>query len=499
MQFTVLEYEEAPPADLGGAFLTKDNWNDFGFVTTFVLEVRQEHGPLLHIGHVRIAHMDMETDDGFVRTSDRMPTSFTRLPEGYFSLAQEDDYYEALRLLPPGTDGAILSALHDVGYTEGLWRAVHELQVFKKSLRRGYTPHELDRVMSIAAGERARVVPFHLAYIPPANGLLEPPTFTFDAEPGSLPSTNLHALIGRNGVGKSYLLHDIAQQVMAGSIRVTDGPHAFRKPLSGCVVVSFSPFDQPYETADDPGLPFDYVGLRHGDELRLKTDDELRDEFVRSFDAVRVGARGIRWRKAVRTLSYAASGFLDSYEDAIENLMRASLGRVQSEMGPIFESLSSGHKVALLTVTRLVEVVAERTIVLIDEPETHLHPPLLAALMRSVSDLLTDRNGMAIMATHSPVVLQEVPASCVWKLHRNGAELTAHRPALETYGENIGELTHEVFGLEVTSTGYHAAIAELVEQGLSYEEIATRFTALGSEARGLLRAMTFVRAREHKD
>lgn len=498
MQFTVLEYQEAPPADLGGAFLTKDNWNDFGFVTTFVLEVRQEHGPLLHIGHVRIAHMDMEADDGFVRTSDRMPTSFTHLPDGYFSLAQEDDYYAALRLLPAGTDHEILSALHDVGYTEGLWRAVHELQVFKKSLTRGSTGHELDRLLEIASGRRARVVPFHWAYVPPANGLLDPPTFTFDAEPGSLPSTNLHALIGRNGVGKSHLLHDIAQQVTAGSIEVGDGPGGFSGLLSGCVVVSFSPFDRPYETAEDPVCTLEYVGLRHPDEPRLKTEDELRGEFVKSFDAVRVGARGIRWRNAVRTLSYAASGFLDSYEDAIESMMRAPLWRIKSVMGPIFDGLSSGHKVALLTVTRLVEVVTERTIVLIDEPETHLHPPLLAALMRSVSDLLTDRNGMAIMATHSPVVLQEVPASCVWKLHRNGAELTAHRPALETYGENVGELTHEVFGLEVTSTGYHAAIAELVEQGLSYEEIATRFTALGSEARGLLRAMTFVRARENK-
>jgi hypothetical protein len=38
-------------------------------------------------------------------------------------------------------------------------------------------------------------------------------------------------------------------------------------------------------------------------------------------------------------------------------------------------------------------------------------PPLLAAMMRALSDLLVDRNGVAVVATHSPVVLQEVPAS----------------------------------------------------------------------------------------
>jgi hypothetical protein len=103
---------------------------------------------------------------------------------------------------------------------------------------------------------------------------------------------------------------------------------------------------------------------------------------------------------------------------------------------------------------------------------------------------------MAVMATHSPVVLQEIPASCVYKLRRYGDVLVAERPARETYGENVGELTHEAFGLEVTETGYHAALAELVEQGLPYEEIVARFTDLGSEARSILRAMTVLRGRE---
>jgi predicted ATP-dependent endonuclease of OLD family len=50
----------------------------------------------------------------------------------------------------------------------------------------------------------------------------------------------------------------------------------------------------------------------------------------------------------------------------------------------------------LLTITRLVETVEERTLVLLDEPEAHLHPPLLSAFVRSLSDLLINRNGVAI-------------------------------------------------------------------------------------------------------
>jgi len=77
--------------------------------------------------------------------------------------------------------------------------------------------------------------------------------------------------------------------------------------------------------------------------------------------------------------------------------------------------MSTGHAIVLLTTTRLVATVEEKTLVVMDEPESHLHPPLIAAFLRAVSNLIVDRNGVVIIATHSPVVLQEVPKTCVWK------------------------------------------------------------------------------------
>jgi predicted ATP-dependent endonuclease of OLD family len=115
----------------------------------------------------------------------------------------------------------------------------------------------------------------------------------------------------------------------------------------------------------------------------------------------------------------------------------------------IFRTASSGHKTVLLTMTKLVEVVGERTLVLIDEPEAHLHPPLAASFIRAFSALLASRNGLAILATHSPVMLQEVPQDCVWLLFRNGENIEVERPQIETFAETLGVLTREVFRLEV--------------------------------------------------
>jgi hypothetical protein len=120
-----------------------------------------------------------------------------------------------------------------------------------------------------------------------------------------------------------------------------------------------------------------------------------------------------------------------------------------------------------------------------------MHPPLLSAFIRALSDLLTNRNGMAIVATHSPVVLQEVPRNCVWRLQRSGDALAAERPQIETFGENVGTLTDEIFGLEVTATGFHKMLADAAAQADSYEEALARFGGqLGEEGRAILRAMT---------
>ncbi|MCZ5439143.1 AAA family ATPase [Escherichia coli] len=81
--------------------------------------------------------------------------------------------------------------------------------------------------------------------------------------------------------------------------------------------------------------------------------------------------------------------------------------------GRVFKNLSSGHKIVLLTITRLVESMEERSLVFLDEPEAHLHPPLLSAFIRSLSDLLINRNAVSIIATHSPVVLREVPEAAL--------------------------------------------------------------------------------------
>ena len=92
------------------------------------------------------------------------------------------------------------------------------------------------------------------------------------------------------------------------------------------------------------------------------------------------------------------------------------------------------------------------------------------------------------------MVLQEVPTSCVWKVTRSRLQASISRPAVETFGENVGILTREVFGLEVVKSGYHTVLAASVAEGGSFDDIVEAFNnSLGFEAKAVLRAMIMSR------
>ena len=69
----------------------------------------------------------------------------------------------------------------------------------------------------------------------------------------------------------------------------------------------------------------------------------------------------------------------------------------------------------------MVNFVERKTLVIMDEPEEHLHPPLVSAFIRALSELMSYRNGVAIIATHSPVIVQEVLEDAYGKLGDTGS------------------------------------------------------------------------------
>ena len=61
----------------------------------------------------------------------------------------------------------------------------------------------------------------------------------------------------------------------------------------------------------------------------------------------------------------------------------------------------------------------------------------------------------------------------------------------------MGVLTREVFGLEVSQTGFHRILADEVRKGQSFATVIENFNGeIGAEARAILRALVTTRDSE---
>ncbi len=452
------------------------------------------------LGQVKIARLGMG-DSG--RTV--LDPSFTRLPDSFFSLGQDEEYYRKLALLDRRTRVAVADGLRDVVADRAQLDRAREEQVLLVSLLRSVS-------MVAVEGEFRRLLsgcfedePYGFSFV--TGGDSEGVQFDFNVIPASEPPTNVHVIVGRNGCGKTYLLNGMADAILASLQEET--PHGRFVPpqgsgvtgFAGVVLVSFSAFDQFKLRGEreslSRGLRYKYVGLRSPDNGTVGPESDLSEQltrqFVESFGQCQVGARRDRWVRAMEVLE-SDVGFRQL---GMSRLLAGDLAVSEEPRFHVrehFQPLSSGHKVVLLTLTRLVETVQERTLVLLDEPECHLHPPLLSAFVRALSHLLAEQNGVAIIATHSPVVLQEVPASCVWKVVRSGSVTRAKRLDIETFGENTGVLTREVFGLDVAKSGFHWLVQTIVESSGSATEVKKRLHGqLGSEARAIVHGLMATR------
>lgn len=346
----------------------------------------------------------------------------------------------------------------------------------------------------------APLTEFKFLYQFPIFAGAPPVGLDFLVEPNAQPPTNVQVLIGRNGVGKSRCMRHMVLSLLGrppppqesyGEMHLQQDALA-DWAFAGLVLVSFSAFDD-FDVVPEPGdkMPCTIVGLRKpsqpGGQSQAKSKPELAVDFRRSLEKCLVGQKKRRWLSAIQTLE-ADDLFQEAEISQLSDRDQDPIWAAQVER--IFERLSSGHSIVLLTITKLVELVDEKTLVFLDEPEGHLHPPLFSAFIRCLSDLLVKRNGVAIVATHSPVVLQEVPSSCVWKLRRSGPVTVAERPTVETFGENIGVLTRDVFGLNVTHAGFHTLVMAAVDQGKSFDEVVAHFGGLlGSEAQAIVQAL----------
>lgn len=501
-------------------YLENSNWDDwFQFETVYIMYYKNRR-----IGSLKIGRR------GQTERRVTLPSCFAELPEECFSLGCNVDYYASVKNLGDEEREEILVALHDLAYDLELFESVSSETVVHNSLLRDVSQTSVRRQFHrIAIGQAIRT-DYDFSYTLPLKYTVvgENDKISFKVEASNnLPPSNVHVLVGNNGIGKTTILKAFLMTLLSKDELNDNGivETGWGSSFSNVVNISFGAYDNPIVQEDltDPPIPYKYIGLVNaryinGERQLYVAHNTLPELFGENYyQVISSHTKKELWKKAIEILETDTT-FKDldinSWEEIIKERVNNYLTRNAGELNSIsilekkkqysievgvegFYPMSSGHKSIMLTLINLINHVEEQTLVILDEPEAHLHPPLVSAFIRALSNLLSYRNGVAIIATHSPVIVQEVPKKCIWKINRSNDVVRFDRPSRETFGENLGELTSEVFDYDYAASGFHELLRRQAQKSDTYQEALREFNGeIGNEAKSLLREYLY--DKEHK-
>lgn len=310
--------------------------------------------------------------------------------------------------------------------------------------------------------------------------------FSFDHS-ADLPK-RIAVVIGKNGVGKSQALGRIARAAIDGTAALTDGTDGGRPLINR--LLAFAPTNEaesvfPTDKRKHPRIWYQRYSMNRS--RRSRRNDYLSDLIVQVARSTQMVASKSRWEiftEALSAITKADELHLPTQSTSapyvpLANLPRGAEQRVLERFASIDVKkepvrvvggegypLSSGEISFLKFAAQVSLHIENGSLLLLDEPETHLHPNFINRFVSLLDALLEATGSAAIIATHSVYFVREVFREQVTVLSVDSENLVqAQRPKLRTFGAEVGAISYFVFGEDEPSK-----LAEEVERRL----IATR-------------------------
>jgi len=409
----------------------QDNWDDFGYKTQYKLHYCEEEGVSTEIGEVKI--FNKESDTGTI------PDFFTKLDENYCSLGQDNEFYFNLRSkLSHKVSQFYLDALNDLSINKGVREDFEFSLGYRTSLLRSSEAQKALREGAAIYRGQKKDNSFNFTFTTQIGKASEPHKIHFSfAKDLTLPF-RIKVLIGKNGTGKTHYLSKLAS-TLSGLDKQGKFDTDLMPAFSRVITISYSLFDRFPRPEKTKGFSYYYCGFRGGNGFL--TQNQINSRFIKAIRLLKISNRIIHFGTYL-SLILTEETALEILTDEYDDLRNKSFALFDEND---YSKYSSGQIVMILVLAELLAYITDESLLLIDEPETHLHPNSISLFINVINKILKRFNSYAIIATHSPQVVQEVPAKDIVVIERNN-DVPGIRPVgLETFGENLNTITQRIF------------------------------------------------------
>jgi len=334
-------------------------------------------------------------------------------------------------------------------------------------------------------------------------------SFKFDHK-AALPK-RISVIIGKNGVGKSQTLGRIARSALTGTSELTDG--FGDRPLINRLL-AFAPTNEAESVFPSDKLKRPLIWYRRftmNRSRRAKRDDYVSDlvlQVARSPQELAGKSRWALFEDAISAIANLSQLALTTSEPPHEliSLSRLTSGSEQRLLetfsnidlkkepvrvasGEAFP-LSSGEISFMKFAAQASLHIENGSLLLLDEPETHLHPNFISKFIKLLNNLLSATGSAAIIATHSAYFVREVFREQVNILSIDSENnVISQPPNLRTFGADVGSISYFVFGEDEPSLLASEVIDRILDNNFSWDEIYNDYKdELSLEALNTIRA-----------
>lgn len=407
----------------------QDNWDDYGFKTTYRIYYYRGFNDYEEVGDIKI--LDRTSQTTVLRDS------FTNLDDNKCSLGQSLEYYENMKRIFPTTFGEVLYSLRDVALFDNISKEFEPEEGYRLSLMRFGSADKAfnDAKLLMYENVRRETEELYFTYSSKIKEASEAHVVSFDFKKTEDLPFRINVIIGKNGTGKTQFLGSLVNAISGLEDKRNFAP--FIPLFNRVIAISYSLFDDFPKPQETTIFSYKYIGLRSNKE-EIVSDERLSEKLQTAFKLIIKNDREYEWYSIINKIIPLEQLGLTSPAE-IDNEWITEISYNQTKR------LSSGQSIVLFILTELIANILEESLILFDEPETHLHPTAIAQLMNCFSEILSTYKSFAIMSTHSPIIIQDVPSKYIYVFERMGNLPIIKKLPIESFGENLSVLTNTVF------------------------------------------------------